>query len=159
MLRIAILLLIVIMVGMAVYLPKFRRTLGLTLIILLLAIGVIIWQDIQERKLEFQRIPLVQAQLSHMAVRPGLNTRSFVVTGRLQNANPIFTILSATIKVTIEDCHARKCEIVGQKEMEIPLEVPPNQARDFSMSIPFPTKPKIIGNPTWRYEVVKVRAR
>jgi hypothetical protein len=159
MLRIAVLLLIVIMVGIAVYLPKFRRTLGWTLLILLFAVGVIIWQDIQERKLEYQRIPLVQAQLSHMAVRPGLNSRSFVVTGRLQNANPRFTILSAALQITIEDCHARKCEIVGQEEMEISLEVPSNQARDFSITVPFPTKPKIVGKPTWRYEVVKLRAR
>ncbi|MEJ2230093.1 MAG: hypothetical protein P8X46_02775, partial [Nitrospirales bacterium] len=64
MLRIALFLLILIMILVAAYLPKFRRALGMTLIILLGAIGFIIWQDTQERQLEFQRIPVSQAQLS-----------------------------------------------------------------------------------------------
>ena len=158
MLRIALFLLILIMILVAAYLPKFRRALGMTLIILLGAIGFIIWQDTRERQLEFQRIPVSQAQLSHMQVRPGLNSRSFVVTGRLQNAAQSFTILSATLQATIEDCHATECEIVGQEEVEIPLEIPPGQARDFSLTIPFPTMPKIVGEPTWRYDILKVRA-
>lgn len=158
MLRIALFLLILIMILVAAYLPKFRRALGMTLIILLGAIGFIIWQDTRERQLEFQRIPVSQAQLSHMQVRPGLNSRSFVVTGRLQNAAQSFTILSATLQATLEDCHATECEIVGQEEIEIPLEIPPGQARDFSMTIPFPTVPKIVGEPTWRYDILKVRA-
>jgi len=159
MLRIAIILLIVIMILVATYLPKFRRALGMTLIVLSGAIGFIIWQDTRERELEFQRIPLSQAQLSHMQVRPGLNSRSFVVTGRLQNAAQNFTILSATLQATLEDCHASECEIVGQEEVELSLEIPASQARDFSITIPFPTMPKIIGEPAWRYEILRVRAR
>jgi hypothetical protein len=159
MLGIAIFLLILIMIFVAAYLPKFRRAFGMTLMVLFGAIGFIIWQDTRERELEFQRIPVDQAQLSHMQVRPGLNSRSFVVTGRLQNAAQSFTILSATLQATIEDCHATECEIVGQEELEITLEIPPNQARDFSVTIPFPTMPKIIGESTWRYEILRVRAR
>ena len=159
MLRIAIILLILIMILVAAYLPKFRRTLGMTLMILFGAIGFIIWQDTQERQLEFQRIPVAQAQLSHMQVRPGLNSRSFVVTGRLQNAAQSFTILSATLQATIEDCQGTECEIVGQEKVEIPLEIPPSQARDFSITIPFPTMPKIVGDPTWQYDILRVRAR
>lgn len=159
MLGIAIFLLILIMIFVAAYLPKFRRVLGMTLMVLFGAIGFIIWQDTQERELEFQRIPVGQAQLSHMQVRPGLNSRSFVVTGRLQNAAQSFTILSATLQATLKDCHATECEIVGQEEVEIPLEIPPNQARDFSRTIPFPTVPKILGEPTWRFVILRVRAR
>jgi hypothetical protein len=159
MLRIAIILLILIMILVATYLPKFRRALGMTLMVLLGAIGFIIWQDTQEWELEFQRIPAAQAQLSHMQVRPGLNSRSFVVTGRLQNAAQSFTILSATLQATIVDCHLTECEIVGQEDVEILLEIPPNQARDFSITMPFPTIPKIIGEATWRYDILRVRAR
>jgi hypothetical protein len=159
MLRIAIILLIIIMILVAAYLPKFRRVLGMTLVVLLGAVGVIVWQDTKERALEFQRIPLAQTQLSHMQVRPGLNSRSFVVSGRLQNSDQSFTILSVTLRATIEDCHLAECEIVGQEEIEISLEIPPGQARDFSVTIPFHTVPKIIGEPIWRYEIVRVRAR
>jgi hypothetical protein len=159
MLRIALLLLILIIILVAAYLPKFRRALGMMLLVLMGATGFIIWQDTREWELEFQRIPIAQAQLSNMIVRPGLNSRSFVVTGRLQNAAESFTILSATLQATLADCHASECEIVGQEEVEIPLEIPPNQARDFSRTIPFPTVPKIIGEPTWRYVILRVRAR
>jgi len=158
MVRIAIIMLILIMILVATYFPRFRRALGLTLMVLFGAIGFIIWQDAQERELEFERIPLSQAQLSHMQVRPGLNSRSFVVTGRLQNVAQSFIILSATLQATIEDCHATECEIVGQENVEISLEIPPNQARDFSITIPFPTIPKIIGEARWRYDILRVRA-
>lgn len=159
MLPIAIILLILIMILVATYFPKFRRVLGMTLVVLFGAIGFIIWQDTQERELEFQRIPVSQVQLSHMEVRPGLNSRSFVLTGRLENAAQIFTIISVTIQATIEDCHVTECEIVGQEAAEISLEIPPNQARDFSLTMPFPTIPKIIGEARWRYAILKVRAR
>ncbi|MEO6202263.1 MAG: hypothetical protein ABIU05_10200 [Nitrospirales bacterium] len=159
MLQIAIILLLLFMVLVATYLPKFRLVLGMTLMVLFGAIGFIIWQDTQERELEFQRIPVSQLQLSHMDVRPGLNSRSFVLTGRIENAAQIFTIISVTIQATIEDCHGTECEIVGQEAAEILLEIPPKQARDFSMTMPFPTIPKIIGEATWRYAILKVRAR
>ena len=159
MLPIAIILLISIMILVATYLPKFRRVLWVTLMVLFVAIGFIIWQDTQERELEFRRIPVGQAKLSHMEVRPGLNSRSFVLTGRLENAAQIFTIISVTIQATIEDCHVTECEIVGQEAAEISLEIPPDQARDFSVTMPFSTMPKIIGEATWRYAILKVRAR
>ncbi len=159
MLPIAIILLILIMILVATFLPKFRRVLGMTLMVLFGAIGFIIWQDTQERELEFQRIPISQAQLSHMEVRPGLNSRSFVITGRLENTAQIFTIISVTIQASIEDCHETECEIVGQEAAEILLEIPSTQARDFSLTMPFPTIPKIIGEATWRYAILKVRAR
>jgi hypothetical protein len=159
MLRIALLLLILIIILVAAYLPKFRRALGMMLLVLMGATGFIIWQDTREWELEFQRIPIAQAQLSNMIVRPGLNSRSFVVTGRLQNSAQSFTLLSATLQVTIEDCHITTCEIVGQEDVEISMEIQPNQTRDFSMTIPFPTLPKIIGEARWRYEILKVRAR
>lgn len=159
MLPFTIILLILIMILVAAYLPKFRRVLGVILMVLFGAIAFIIWQDTQERELEFQRIPISQVQLSHMDVRPGLNSRSFVLTGRLENAAQIFTIISVTIQATIEDCHATECEIVGQETAEISLEIPPKQARDFSLTIPFSAIPKIIGEATWRYAILKVRAR
>jgi hypothetical protein len=159
MMRLAIILLILTMILVAAYLPNFRRALSMMLILIFGAIGFIIWQDSQERKLEFQRIPVTQVQFSHMQVRPGLNSRSFVVTGRLQNAAQDFTLVSATIRASIKDCHDADCDIVGQEDVEIPLDIPPTQARDFSVTIPFPTIPKITGEPAWQFEILRVRAR
>jgi len=159
MLRVALFLLLLIIILVAVNFPKFRRTLGLTLLLLIGAIGVIIWQDTRERELEFERIYVQQAQLSQMQVRPGLNSRSFVVGGRIQNVAQKYTIFSVMLQATIKDCEGQTCEIVGQEKIMVPLEVPPDQARDFSVTIPFSGIPKVKGEAVWEYEILLVRAR
>ena len=123
------------------------------------AIGVIIWQDTQERELEFERIYVKQAQLSQMQVRPGLNSRSFVVSGRIQNVAQKYTIFSVMLQATIKDCEDQTCKIVGQEDIMVPLEIPPDQARDFSVTIPFSGVPKVRGEAVWDYEILLVRAR
>jgi hypothetical protein len=159
MLRVALFLLLLVIILVAVNFPKFRRTLGVTLLLLIGAIGVIIWQDTQERRLEFERIYVKQAQLSQMQVRPGLNSRSFVVGGRIQNIAEKYTIYSVMLQATIKDCEGQTCKIVGQENTMVPLEIPPDQARDFSVTIPFSGVPKVKGEAVWEYEILLVRAR
>ncbi len=159
MLRIAIFVVLLIIILVAMYFPKFRRTLGVTLVLLMGAIGVIIWQDTLERELEFEQISLKQAQLSQMQVRSGLNTRSFVVGGRIQNVSQHYTIFSMMLQATIKDCEGEACKIVGQEKIMVPVEVPPDQARDFSVTIPFSGIPKVKGEAVWGYEILLVRAR
>jgi hypothetical protein len=159
MIRIALFVLVIIIILVAVSFPKFRRTLGVTLLVVMGAIGLIIWQDSQEQELEFQRISAEQVQLLQMQVRPGLNARSFVVNGRIQNLAKDYTILSIQLQATVKDCHGEDCEIVGQEATIFPLEVPSAQSRDFSVTIPFPVAPKFKGEPVWEYKVLKIRAR
>jgi hypothetical protein len=159
MLRVALFILLLVIILVALNFPKFRRTLGVTLLLLIGAIGVIIWQDTQERRLEFERIYVKQAQLSQMQVRPGLNSRSFVVGGRIQNVAEKYTIYSVMLQATIKDCEDQTCKIVGQEKIMVPLEVPPDQARDFSVTIPFSGVPKVKGEAVWEYEILLVRAR
>lgn len=159
MLRIAIFVLLLIIILVAMYFPKFRRTLGVTLVVLMGAIGVIIWQDIQEHDLEFERISLEQAKLSGMQVHAGLNTRSFVVGGRIQNVAQHYTIFAMMFQATIKDCEGEVCKIVGQEKVMVPMKVPPDQSRDFSVTIPFSGIPKVKGKAVWEYEVLLVRAR
>jgi hypothetical protein len=159
MLRIAIFVVLLIIILVAMYFPKFRRTLGVTLVVLMGAIGVIIWQDIQEHGLEFERISLEQAKLSRMQVHAGLNTRSFVVGGRIQNVAQHYTIFAMMLQATIKDCEGEICKIVGQEKVMVPMKVPPGQSRDFSVTIPFSGIPKVKGEAVWEYEVLLVRAR
>lgn len=159
MLRVALFLLLLIIILVAMNFPKFRRTLGVTLIALMGAIGVIIWQDSQERALEFERISVEQVQLLQMQVRPGLNARSFVVGGRIQNLALDYTILSIQLQATISDCDLGNCDIVGQEAITFPLEVPSAQSRDFSVTIPFSVAPEVKGDPAWEYDILQIRAR
>ncbi len=159
MVRIALFVALLVIILVAVKFPKFRRTLGLTLVVVMGMIGIIIWQDSQERELEFERISVDQVQLLQMVVRPGLNARSFVVNGRIQNHAKDYTILSIQLQATIQDCDLGTCEIVGQQHSMFPLEVPSKQSRDFSVTIPFSVIPEIKGEAAWKYEVLKIRAR
>jgi len=159
MLRVGIIILLLVFILVAVYFPRFRRAMGMTLVVLMGAIGVIIWQDTQERDLELTRVSMTQVQLSHMQTRPGLNTRSFVVAGRLQNVAQKYTIYSMMLQATIKDCEGETCKIVGQEKIMVPLEVPPDQARDFLVTIPFSGAPKVKGEAVWEYDVLLVRAR
>jgi hypothetical protein len=63
------------------------------------------------------------------------------------------------LQATIKDCEGQSCEIVGQEDIMVPLEVPPDQARDFSVTIPFSVVPKVKGEAVWEYEILMVRAR
>ncbi len=159
MIRIAIFVFLLIIILLAVNFPKFRRSLGVTIVLLFGAIGVIIWQDTHERELEFERISLGQAQLMQMQVRPGLNSRSFVVGGRIQNLSKDYTILSIQLQATVKDCNLGACEIVGQETTTFSLEIPSDQSRDFSVTIPFSVAPLIKGEPAWEYEILKIRAQ
>ncbi len=159
MIRIAIFVLLLIFILVAVNFPKFRRTLGVTLVVLMGAVGVIIWQDTQERELEFERISVDQVQLEEMEVHPGLNSRSFVVAGRIHNLAEDYTILSIQLQATVKDCDGKTCEVVGQEHAVLPMEVPGVQSRDFSVTMPFSVAPEIKGEAAWEYEVLKIRAR
>ena len=159
MIRIALFLLVLIIILVALNFPKFRRTLGVTVIALMGTIGIIIWLDSQERELEFERIAVEQVQLLQMQVRPGLNTRSFVVGGRIQNLAENYTILSVQLQATVSDCELENCHVVGQEAITFPIEVPPTQARDFSVTIPFSGVPVVKGEAAWKYEILQIRAR
>lgn len=151
-----------VIIGIAIIYPRFRLAMGIICLGIVTGLGFIIWQESQERALELNRIPLSEVQLSHMKIRPGLNSRSFVVNGRLQNDSPKFSITSATLQVTLEDCHGNnnsECELIRQERAELSLEVPGGQARDFQETVPFSTVPKIQGEASWHYEIVQVRAR
>jgi len=157
--RIALFIVILLIILAAVYFPKFRRTLGVMFVLVFGVIGVIIWQDTQEQGLEFERVSVNQAQLSQMQARPGLNARSFVVSGRIQNLAKDYTILSFMLQATLKDCNDGVCDIVGQEQAMIPLTIPAGQSRDFSVTMPFPVVPAVKGEPVWDYDIKSIRAR
>ena len=155
-------LIFVTLVGIAVYYPRFRLAMGIVCVGIVIGLGFVIWQDTQEQEMEWERISLSEVKLSHMKIRSGLNSRSFVVNGRLQNDSTGFAIMSAILQVTLEDCHEvneAECELIGQEQVELSLEVPVGQARDFQVTVPFSTIPRIQGEAAWHYKILRVRAR
>ena len=159
MLRIIIILLILVLLLAAFLFPPFRRSLWATLVVVLCVIAGIIWLDNRERELQHSRLPLSQVQLLHMQAKPGLNTRTYVVNGRIRNQSKEFTINMIKLQVTLQDCISERCDVIGQTNHRLFLEVPPDQARNFEASIPFPSIVKMRGTPEWQFAVLAVKTK
>lgn len=159
MLRIIIILLIAVLILTAFLFPQFRRSLWTTLVIMLCVLTGIIWFDNRQRELDQSRLPLNQIELLHMQVTPGLNARSYIVDGRLRNQSEDLTINMIVLQVTLKDCMADSCQVVGQEDRRIFLQVPPTQSRDFEVTVPFSSMVDLRGSPEWQFGVMKVETK
>ena len=159
MLRIIIILLILVLLLAAFLFPPFRRSLWATLVVVLCVVAGIIWFDYRERELQHSRLPLTQVSLLHMQARPGLNAQTYVVNGRIRNQSKEFTINMIKLQVILQDCVSEHCEVVGQADHRIFLEIPPAQARDFEASVPFSSVVKMKGTPKWQFAVRAVKTK
>ncbi len=119
MLRIIVILLIAVLLLAAFLFPQFRRSLWTTLVVVLCVVAGIIWLDNRQRELQHSRLPVSQIELLHMQVKTGLNARSYVVKGRLRNQSEELTINMIVLQVTLKDCVAESCQVVGQEDRRI----------------------------------------
>ena len=110
MLRIIIILFIAVLILTAFIFPQFRRSLWTTLVVVLCVLAGIIWLDNRQRELQKSRLTLSQIELHHMGAKPGLNARSYIVNGRLQNHSEDLTINMIVLQVTLKDCEAENCQ-------------------------------------------------
>lgn len=159
MLRIIIILLIAVLILAAFLFPQFRRSLWTTLVVVLCVVAGIIWLDSRQRELQHSRLPLSQIELLHMQMKPGLNARSFVVKGRLRNQSEELTINMIVLQVTLNDCVAEICQVVGQEDRRIFLQVPPAQSRDFEATVPFSSVADLRGTPEWQFVVLELETQ
>jgi len=159
MLRIIIMLLIAVLILTAFLFPQFRRSLWTTLVVMLCVLAGIIWLDNRQRELNQSRLPLNHVELLHMRVTPGLNARSYVVNGRLRNQSEDLTINMIVLQVILKDCVAKSCQVVGQEDRRIFLQVPPDQSRDFEVTVPFSSLVDLRGTPEWQFGVMKVEIK
>lgn len=159
MLRIIIIIVIFILILSAFFLPKFRRALWVTLGIVLSVITVIIWLDNRERELAHLSFPLSQVELQNMQTKPGLNARAYVVNGRIFNHSLSDTLNQVLFEVNVKDCDGGECQVIAAEQGRVSLVIPPGQARDFQVSVPFSSSIVLQGKPKWEYKVIDVNDR
>jgi hypothetical protein len=156
MLRIIIILLIAVLLLTAFVFPQFRRSLWITLVVVLCVLAGIIWFDNRQRELEQSRLSMNQIELHHMQAKPGPNARTYIVNGRLRNQSKDLTINRIVLQVTLKDCVAESCQVIGQEDRRIFIKVPPDQSRDFEVTVPFTSMVDLRGMPQWQFLVLKV---
>lgn len=84
---------------------------------------------------------------------------SYRMSARLVNNSPEYTVRSVTITITASDCQneGRDCIAVGEQRRQIPVEVPPGQARDIVEQYVF-SRFVLQGELQWRTELSGIQA-
>jgi hypothetical protein len=87
---------------------------------------------------------------------------SYKMFARVRNDSPEYTLTAVVLEVNASDCPTETvnedCLIVGQQQREIPVSVPPKQARDITHQFNFPPmRPQ--GVLMWSFDVKFVKAQ
>ena len=88
---------------------------------------------------------------------------SYQLTGSLKNLNSSYTLSRLTLDLKFYDCpdkntSLKDCDIVGDVEEHIYINVPPGQVRGFDVYVYVSNLPKIKGRFTWGYSIESTRA-
>ena len=143
--------------------PAFRK---LTLIVVVVGIvGMILlfgYFKEQEadnaRKREAAKHLVAPTSLAFEDMRLGSQYGDFRLTGRVRNTSQ-YTITAVTVKLSISDCDSSgHCDVVGDKEQEVYLRIPPGQVRDLDETLFMDNGTKIRNTMQWDYTIPDVSA-
>lgn len=105
------------------------------------------------------RIPVDNIEIENPVITPSYGS-GFKFNARLKNLHASEELKESIISITMLDCtddSAQNCEVVGQTEQRIILQIPPNQARDVERTFTFESvEPR--GTVKWNYEVTRTRS-
>jgi hypothetical protein len=80
------------------------------------------------------------------------------LTGRVKN-NSRYTVTAISVRVSISDCDSSgHCDVVGDKEEECYLRIPPEQARDVNETLFMDHGTEIRNTMQWNYTIPDVSA-
>ena len=87
----------------------------------------------------------------------------FKITGRIKNNSPHF-LRETGLKLHIHDCFKNRpanqeaCDVVAEELLRVSTEVPPDQARNFSLPVKFKAPIVIVGEMLVEYKVTGTEA-
>ena len=83
---------------------------------------------------------------------------AYRLTGRVKNTSQ-YTVTAITVRVSISDCDSNQhCDVVGDKEQECYLRIPPGQARDLDETLFMEHGTEIRNTMQWNYRIPDVSA-
>ncbi len=111
------------------------------------------------RKREAAKHLVAPTSLDYQDMRLGKEYGSdYRLTGRVKN-NSQYTITAITVKVSISDCDSSgHCDVVGDKQEEHYLRIPPGQARDLNETLFMDQGTEIRNFMQWSYTITDVSA-
>ncbi len=156
--------------GVVLLLLLFVPTFRIAVLVLLgiLIVGGVIWfrQDLRELEESERRISLSEVDFIDLRLRHD-HSRDYTLTGRIKNNSRRFTLKRLGMKFTMKDCiessSASKdnCDIVGQTDESVYVDIPPGQVRDLSeyTFVHFPSSMVIKGHAQWSYSIKYLLAK
>lgn len=139
--------------------PKF----AFSMLAVLIAMSVIMYRlTTGEVERGAELIDIDDIELTNVSIDSGYGG-SFNFTGRVLNNASDAILTEITLTVSMLDCERAdqdedSCPVIGEGTWRVPVQVPPNQARDFKRNISFDqAKPR--GEVRWRYAATETVAR
>ena len=147
-------------VGMVIILYGYRASVIGGFVVLALVLGFIIWYAEFHTATGPDLIGNDEVRLDNFTVKLSYGN-SYKITGRLFNKSERFTVAAVGVVFTASDCVDREaeteCVVVGERDREIQVEVPAQQARDIVQQLLFPPiRPQ--GELRWNYRITFVKA-
>ena len=143
--------------------PTFRKITGIAAVAAIVCI-LLIYGYVKEeaageaRKREAAKHLVPPTSLGFDEMQLGTEYGSFRLTGRVKN-NSQHTITAITVKLAISDCDASgHCDVVGDKEQECFLKIPPGEVRDIDETLFMEKGTKIRNTLEWNYTIPYVSA-
>jgi hypothetical protein len=143
--------------------PAFRKV---TLIVVGVGVvGVILLlgyskeqQASNARKTEAAKHLVAPASLVFQDMRLGDQYGDYRLTGRVKNTSQ-YTVTGIDVKLSISDCDSSgHCDVIGDKEEECYLRIPPGQARDIDETLFMDHGTVIRNTMRWEYTIPYVSA-
>ncbi len=155
--------LLVVMVVALLYLSRFYPKVAFSVLgTLVLAAAVIVFTTTDVAQMRRARLPVDNIKVENSVVVPAYGN-SFRFNARLVNTHESVTLKEATISITMLDCVSEAgvsdddCQVIGQRDEDIIIKIPPRQVRDVSRTLSFNSaKPR--GNLCWRIKITQTRS-
>jgi hypothetical protein len=137
------------------------RKVAVSLLVVALAVGAVLYvQHREQDHVAFTRIPSSDLTFENVTLTPYVG--SYKIAGRIKNNSVKFTVRQIDLVVTVKDCAQgaaeQQCNIVGESNEILNLNIPPGEAQDFGEAVRFYGSPKIKGRMEWSYAVSRIRA-
>ena len=104
---------------------------------------------------EYMEIKPDQFTLTNVSFeKPGFGSRFFKISGEISNTSKAQTISSFKIKITVGGCPvSAECIVVGDKTVQVWIEVPPGQTRKFVQELDKLAGVSTNDNLTWNWAI------
>lgn len=144
------------------YLAGFRRSAAALLVAALVAGVLLYYYNERLQEDARSRIPLSDVVVDNVTITPTFRS-SYNLSGSVRNNSEQYRLEGISFKVTLRDCEKpdkAKCVSIAEATSYVPLNLPPQETRDFIGSLYFESeqmKPK--GTLAWDYEIVAITGK